>query len=696
MVLRAQLSHSSYAQAVADLDLIFPKDNLFHYRGLILITWLFFWITFYPVFSTRIKLDQLRIGIRNKFLLFFLISSILPAIPLSFFVRDYLHEFRETLIDSVSREGIKFLRYIDEQSILEKTQRIKMINDGIAELVPNLKQNGMQVGPLDSLRKILSPVSAALFVVASSSPRVFGKAGISCNGILEEKIAHEETRTEDYISQSNAVGWILRSVIANANGVSMEKKDQLKLEVFFETIGMSEPEVFIQKFYQDLEKIWEFGFGSFAYPCYVKFLSFSDKGKFDYGLLFAFDEPSLQEKYINGSYVDFNRNLGEYRLSAAHRLGRTWPENIMENPQFRTVFNSISPVNTSLNKLMSINGEEYLVQALQGNKSDFLKLVSLYPISRIDEQVNSKFRFLFWLWLASSLMSAGFSIFLARTISEPVKVLTKGVIAMGNRDFSQRLPDLGSDEFGHLGRVFNQTLADLEELQVAGFVQEKLLYQMEMPLKKGSVQIYGKTLSLNDLGGDYFDIVETENKTGILVGDVAGHGVAASLIMAFVKVSVINNETLYDQPAVFLNRLNSLFRATRSKKQRKFMSFQYILFTQDGNFSYINAGHCFPILVDTKKQTTTFLKMINSPLGTTSKEFTEVQHHLLEPGQAVVLYSDGYYEAGDLGIEKFQELLLQSYSQDPQQFYSQFKTAFNQALKNPELNDDMTLVIITA
>ncbi|EKD80986.1 MAG: hypothetical protein ACD_39C02057G0001 [uncultured bacterium] len=214
-------------------------------------------------------------------------------------------------------------------------------------------------------------------------------------------------------------------------------------------------------------------------------------------------------------------------------------------------------------------------------------------------------------------------------------------------------------------------------------------------MNHGQIRIYGKTVSLNDLGGDYFDIIKHQDLIGIVIGDVAGHGVAASLIMAFVKACIIKLEKLYARPLELVNRLNLLFRKTRNKKQRKFMSFQYLLFKKDANFEYVNAGHCFPILVDSVTKTAIPLKMIGSPLGTTSKDIKEVQNHRLNAGQALILYSDGYYETGELGFERFCDILVESYQFDPKDYFAAINNNIRAYLNHVVENDDKTLIVVS-
>ncbi len=87
--------------------------------------------------------------------------------------------------------------------------------------------------------------------------------------------------------------------------------------------------------------------------------------------------------------------------------------------------------------------------------------------------------------------------------------------------------------------------------------------------------------------------------------------------------------------------------------------------------------------------------MINSPLGTSAKLFKEEHSYQLQPGQSVILYSDGYYEVGDLGFEPFCEILKETWDNDPQKYYQNIEQRISAIIGSCEETDDKTLIIIS-
>lgn len=678
-------------------------------RGLILLIYFFLALTLYTGFETMFSKHRTSLGILKKFLLLYLFTSILPALPALIFVHDYIQQYKKSLFHDIERKSLMFLQQIDEQLILEEADYLAAIKEKSELLTSSLKRNGIKSGFIEEFENTLNPPPWATFVVASSANDFFANGPVMKNGLLSEKglkfeniISKSGLSTHacnhllnNAINRGQAIALTFQALMATLNNFKLSQRDQLRLEMFFEWTGTIEPTSLIQGFFESLDGFYKIGSHYIEYKNFIRLYSVSDSATYDYGLLLTIDEASIQKKYIENNFLNFNRNFTGLTIAVLHRHNIMWPEQLNTDSEIIAFFNQLSSISTFESKIINYSGQKWFAQALKGDKASFLKFVSLYPVASINEKAFAKMHLLGGIFAVINLIGLWFILSLAKNITKPIKELKYGVDALRSRNFRVRLPDLGKNEFGHLGKLFNQTLQDLEELQTAGFVQEKLLPQMIEAQQHGPISIFGKTISLNDLGGDYFDILNLQNNTGILIGDVAGHGVAASMIMAFVKACVISLERLYLQPNDFLNTLNRLFHLTRNKKQRKFMSLQYVLFDAEASFIFVNAGHCFPILYNASSKKTCFLELVNSPLGASTKEIKTFQKHVLEENQALIFYSDGYYETGDLGVDTFCQIVSESYSADAKEFYDNINNKIQARLGNVIENDDKTLIVVT-
>ena len=206
---------------------------------------------------------------------------------------------------------------------------------------------------------------------------------------------------------------------------------------------------------------------------------------------------------------------------------------------------------------------------------------------------------------------------------------------------------------------------------------------------------------MTTLGGDYYDCFKiNDDYQGIIIGDVAGHGVPAGLMMAMAKSGVLTaTEEMKLDPAVLTTRLHKNFFAIKNKKLKRMMTFQYfVLRPSDGHFCFTNAGHCFPVIVDSVKKTAEFIEYIATPLGIGPKCRCKNQEFTLEKGQTLLLYTDGIVEANNalgeqFGYDRFRLALIENYDPDPEVFYYNL---YNNVYKkwSPKPDDDLTLIIV--
>jgi serine phosphatase RsbU (regulator of sigma subunit) len=261
------------------------------------------------------------------------------------------------------------------------------------------------------------------------------------------------------------------------------------------------------------------------------------------------------------------------------------------------------------------------------------------------------------------------------------------------------MPDLGRDEFGSMGGIFNDVMIDLEELSVAGAIQEQLLPQQQ--IETGCFSLFGRSIAMGELGGDYFDHIEISNdKFSVLLGDVAGHGVGAALIMAMAKAGIIQSEDLLDQPLALLNRLHGLIYASKTKKQKKIMTFQYLCVeAQNGKATYANAGACSPIIIRKSQDSAEELTLAGAALGAFKKpNYSEITIDFA-PGDAIVFYTDGIVEARnsrgeELGYDNLKILLKNCWNENAETFYNNIYQNYMKHLGDEGAQDDLTIVIL--
>jgi len=215
--------------------------------------------------------------------------------------------------------------------------------------------------------------------------------------------------------------------------------------------------------------------------------------------------------------------------------------------------------------------------------------------------------------------------------------------------------------------IRNKRIGVLEEtLRVAARIQGDLLPKSTPTLE--GYELVGRTLPAQIVGGDYYDfIVVDEGRCAICLGDVAGKGLPAALLMANLQAS-IRGQTLWSPSAAdCMTRANRLLFL--STDPGSYATLVYgVLNTRSHYFSYTNGGHNAPMLVH-RQEVTARLTTGGTVLGLfqNSKFEEDVVH--LDAGDVLVLYSDGVTEAVDTEGREFGETrlasLLTEQHQDP-------------------------------
>jgi serine phosphatase RsbU (regulator of sigma subunit) len=182
------------------------------------------------------------------------------------------------------------------------------------------------------------------------------------------------------------------------------------------------------------------------------------------------------------------------------------------------------------------------------------------------------------------------------------------------------------------------------DLEVARQIQFGLL-PFEPYLGDG-VEVQASMRPANTVGGDYFDIVELgAGRVGIVVGDVAGKGMPAALLMALLQSSLRTLVTAGLRGSVLIEALNAHLHA-HLPRNRLVTLFYGEIDPGLGQFDYVNAGHNPPFLLrtngDVERLPATAVALGVLP----TQDLAPTQTHF-GTGDRLLLYTDGITEAFD-------------------------------------------------
>ncbi|MGA3041426.1 MAG: SpoIIE family protein phosphatase, partial [Bryobacteraceae bacterium] len=190
-----------------------------------------------------------------------------------------------------------------------------------------------------------------------------------------------------------------------------------------------------------------------------------------------------------------------------------------------------------------------------------------------------------------------------------------------------------------------------QELDIAKQVQARLFPQEQPPLR--TLEYAGACVQARQVGGDYYDFLSLgRDRVGLVIGDIAGKGIAAALLMANLQANLRSQCAIaLDQPRRFLCSVNQLFYENTADSAYATLFFaEYDDRTR--RLRYANCGH-LPALLLRRDGTLERLDSTCSVLGLFKEWDCTIDERILLPGDTLALYTDGVTEAFNEAEEEF-------------------------------------------
>ncbi len=230
------------------------------------------------------------------------------------------------------------------------------------------------------------------------------------------------------------------------------------------------------------------------------------------------------------------------------------------------------------------------------------------------------------------------------------------------------------------------------ELAEARNIQRSLI-PGEPPAIPGFI-VDGTCLPCLEVGGDWYDYIALpDGCLGVVLADVSGKGMGAAMLMSSTRTVLRLVAEGRHSPAEVLSRLNHVL--LKDFPAAKFVTMVYaILDPKNATVVFANAGHCYPLLVDSNGAQ--LLKTEQGlPLGIREITFTEQKIEMM-PDSRLVLYSDGVTEAMNSSSEQYGESRLASHIADQSTNIQTLLEDINIFRGNSPASDDVTVVMIRA
>jgi sigma-B regulation protein RsbU (phosphoserine phosphatase) len=237
------------------------------------------------------------------------------------------------------------------------------------------------------------------------------------------------------------------------------------------------------------------------------------------------------------------------------------------------------------------------------------------------------------------------------------------------------------------------------ELELSQKVQQALLPQQVPDIPGVELAAFSRPAQI--VGGDYFDFFcFRDNSHGLVIGDVAGHGMSASLLMASLQASLRTMMPENDSPLEVVERLNSLFY--HNIRLSNFVTFFLGRFEPETRrLTYCNAGHNPPLLYHPQqngRESISWLQPTGAAIGLVDDFQFGLETVTLAPGDILLLYTDGVTEAfspqeEEFGSERLAEVISQASALSAPDIMGEVRRRLQQFTNGRPLADDTTLVV---
>jgi sigma-B regulation protein RsbU (phosphoserine phosphatase) len=312
------------------------------------------------------------------------------------------------------------------------------------------------------------------------------------------------------------------------------------------------------------------------------------------------------------------------------------------------------------------------------------------------------------------LVSLWAGVKLTRAITGAVHELYEGTTHVREGDFTYRIPVRGKDQVAELATSFNTMTENLGRLIVVAKEKERLeselaiardvqnqLFPKDVPFTR-SLELKGVCSPARMVSGDYYDFMALPHGLAFAIGDVAGKGISAALLMATIQSTMRTqlsgaNGNPQDRlsAAKMVGLLNRQLYATTSPE--KYATFYFALYDDESHaLTYTNAGHLAPILL--RGNDLQMLDSTGTVVGAFPVAIYEEKTVSLEQGDVLLAYTDGIVEPENVygemfGEDRLKDLLVKYAKADSTELIARTMEAVVHWTGAGELQDDMTMVV---
>ncbi|MDF3820094.1 SpoIIE family protein phosphatase [Leptospira sp. 96542] len=304
-----------------------------------------------------------------------------------------------------------------------------------------------------------------------------------------------------------------------------------------------------------------------------------------------------------------------------------------------------------------------------------------------------------------------FAILVYRAIFKRVGILETASKEMADGNLTTRVEwgFKNKDELDNLGVSFNKMAEEIQnkvttitrlndeikqELEIGKEVQELFL---PSPKKYKKFNIGKLYRPMREVSGDLYQYFHSEKDQfyGFFLADASGHGVSAALVTVVMAITI---QSIMKEGNSPISAVNQLGEVIANRLQASFFATGvFVVFQNPGQVQFVNAGHNAPFIIRPRTKEVRYVDSSGPPLGMGDDIQYSLESFAVEPGDKIVLYTDGVVETplkegGLYGLERFEKLVLDNLHLSNLEIVNKVMEDLEE--RNEEFKDDVTMIIL--
>jgi sigma-B regulation protein RsbU (phosphoserine phosphatase) len=301
------------------------------------------------------------------------------------------------------------------------------------------------------------------------------------------------------------------------------------------------------------------------------------------------------------------------------------------------------------------------------------------------------------------------SVLVIHHLRQPVEEIILAMDHVKKGNYTQKARVYTNDEIGLAAETLNDMskgLQERERLQKSIYIAQEV-QQLLLPKSNPDVpglDVAGKSIYCEETGGDYYDFLqlgsEESAKTGVIVGDVSGHGIGSALFMSSARSLLRLRSNHTDNLSEIVNDVNREL-SNDFGDSGQFMTLFYLVIDPSlRSLKWVRAGHDPAMLYNPRNNTFDELRGSGLPIGVDCDwRYEEKEKQSLSKDQIILIGTDGIWEAQNtagkmFGKEPIYDMIRKNADKTSKQILEGIVNELEHFQRGDSLVDDVTLVVV--